>query len=179
MHACRVNYTEDLWEALMHAAPSLPPGDLAGLLSDSYSLGMAGQAPLSHFLRFATSLPARSNFTATAPVATFLPVAPVASDVSASPPASEDASQGLLDEAASAPESSSEEGGSESEPESASELSSADSPSAVGARRSLQQSTAGDDAVVQVSGLQSRRDCSITHPTNSPDKYPIFRSEGT
>lgn len=156
MHACRVNYTEDLWEALMHAAPSLPPEDLAGLLSDSYSLGMAGQAPLSHLLRFASSLPARSNFTATAPVATFLPVAPAATDVSASPPASEDASQGLLDEAASAPESSSEEGRSESESvsetesESESAPPSADSPSAAGARRSLQQSTAGDDAVVQV-----------------------------
>ena len=131
----------------MHDAPSLPPEDLSGLLADSYSLGMAGVAPFPYFLRFAASLPTRSNFTATGttPVDTVLPVALVATD--APPPIYSDA----LDNTA----------GSANSPSQFSSLPVADAPesnmeptslesagySAAGARRSLQEA-AGE--VVQV-----------------------------
>lgn len=72
----RVNYTEELWEGLIQAAPSLSPEDLSGVLADSYSLGMSGVVPLSYFLRFAASLPARSHFAASTLAETSLPLAP-------------------------------------------------------------------------------------------------------
>lgn len=71
-----MNYTEELWENLIHAAPVLSPEDLSGVLADTYSLGMAGIVPLPYFLRFAAALPARSNFTATPLSNVDLPLAP-------------------------------------------------------------------------------------------------------
>ena len=141
MYACRVNYTEDLWESLIQAAPSLPPEDVTGLLADSYSLGMAGLAPFPHFLRFAASLPARSNFTAAPAVDTFLPAAPAASNSTSNAPLGalpDTAAPSQLAPVASSPESTTE--GLPPEP-------AEDWASGIAARRRL-QGAAGEAAAV-------------------------------